>query len=228
MFKRIIILSISLIILGGISLFIGVSDITPLDIFQADSDKLHIFFISRVPRLMAILCTGMGLSIAGVIMQSIMSNNFVSPSTASTMDWAKFGVLIAILFFPGATLKTKMIISTLFAFFGSMLFVQLLSLIKLKDPIFTPLIGIMLGNVVSSVTTYIAYKYDLIQNISSWLQGNFAMVLQGRYELLYIGVLMLIIVVLFATKFTIVSIGEDFSKNLGVNYKLTVTIGIII
>lgn len=228
MAKRIVTLCALILFLGCISLFVGVKDITPMDLWRMDAEKINVFFISRIPRLMAILCTGMSLSVAGVIMQHVMSNKFVSPSTGSTMDWARLGVLVAIFFFPGAKVGIKMLISAGFAFGGSMLFVRLLRVIKLKDPVFVPLVGIMLGNVASAVTTYIAYKHNLVQNLSSWLQGSFTMILQGRYELLYIGVPLLILASLYANRFTIASMGRDFSLNLGVNYSATVTVGIMI
>ena len=228
MFRHISILGAMIALLGGLSLFIGVEDVTPLSLWRQEDAALTIFFVSRVPRLMAILCTGIGLSAAGAIMQRVMSNNFVAPSTGSTMDWAKLGVLVAIFFFPSANTGIKMLVSAGFAFGGSMLFTGLLRAMRLKDPLFIPLVGIMLGSVVNAVTTSIAYRYDLVQNIASWLQGNFAMILRGRYELLYAGIPLLILASLFADRFTIASMGEDFSINLGVNYTITVTVGILI
>lgn len=213
---------------GYISLFIGVADLGPFDIFSADPEKNDVLILSRIPRLLAALCTGMTLSVAGVIMQHVMANRFVSPSTGSTMDWARLGVLLAVYFFPAEQLGVKMLFAASFAFGGSMLFVWLLRSIRVKEPVFVPLIGIMLGNVVSAVTIYIAYKYNLIQNISSWFQGSFTMVLQGRYELLYIGIPLLFFAFAYANRFTIVSAGKEFSFNLGVPYSATVTAGILI
>lgn len=216
------------LIVGIISLFVGVKDISPLDLLRFDNEKIQVFYLSRIPRMMSILCVGMSMSVAGVIMQQVTSNPFVSPSTGSTMDWAKLGVLVAIMLFPSQSVGIKMIISFLFAFGGSLIFMRILKLIKLKDPIFIPLIGIMLGNVVNSITTFFAYQNDLVQNISSWLQGSFAMVLQGRYELLYIGIPLLILAAVFADRFTIASMGSDISKNLGISYNATVNIGLLI
>lgn len=54
------------------------------------------------------------------------------------------------------------------------------------------------------------------------------MVLSGRYELMYVSVPLLIIAYLYANKFTIAGMGEDFSKNLGLNYRFVVNIGLII
>lgn len=47
------------------------------------------------------------MSIAGLIMQQISRNKFVSPDTASTIDSAKLGVLVALMIFPSATLTEK-------------------------------------------------------------------------------------------------------------------------
>lgn len=229
MTKRSFIYLFLIIVLGCISLFIGVKDITPIDLIRNNDDEmLRVFLISRVPRLMAIICVGISMSIAGAIMQSITSNRFVSPTTASTMDWARLGILVAIMLFPSASVFTKMIIATIFAFGGSMLFIRLLRVMRLKDQALVPLIGMMLGSVVGSVTTYIAYWYDLIQNLSSWLQGSFAMILKGRYELLYIILPLILIAAVYANRFTIVSMGNDFSENLGVSYNKVVSVGILI
>ncbi len=227
--KTALFLLLGILAAGSFSLFIGVKDISPLDLLHAaDEEKVQVFLISRIPRLISILCVGMSMSVAGVIMQQIAGNKFISPSTGSTTDWAKLGILTAILFFPGASTGMKIVISCLFAFGGTLLFMRLLKMIQLKDTVLIPLVGIMFGNVINSLTTYIAYKYDLIQNISSWLQGSFTMVLKGRYELLYMGIPLLFTAAVYANKFTIVSMGRDFSKNLGIKYNLTVNLGLII
>lgn len=219
---------ILIVTLGSISLFVGVKDMTPLDIIQQNSESMKVFLLSRVPRLIAIICVGMSLSVAGAIMQSIMSNRFVSPSTASTMDWAKLGILVAIMIFPSANVFIKMLIASFFAFAGSILFTRLLRAIRLKDQALVPLIGMMLGSVVTSISSYVGYRFDLMQNISSWLQGSFATILQGRYELLYVCIPMLIVALFYADRFTVASMGSDFSKNLGISHKKVVNIGILI
>ncbi len=105
---------------------------------------------------------------------------------------------------------------------------KILERIKFNDAIFIPLVGLMLGNIVSSVATFIAYKYDLIQNLSSWSQGDFSLVVKGRYELLYLSIPLLIIAYVYADKFTVAGMGESFSVNLGLKYKRVVNIGLII
>lgn len=62
--------------------------------------ELKVFFLARLPRLLAILCTGVGMSVAGLIMQQLCMNKFVSPSTGSTIQSAQFGILLSLVFIP--------------------------------------------------------------------------------------------------------------------------------
>jgi iron complex transport system permease protein len=221
-------LIIAAIILSFISLFIGAIDIKPSDLLDWDSDKTQVFLISRVPRLIAIILAGAGMSIAGLIMQSLSRNKFVSPTTAGTLDAAKLGILISMLFFSNVTYTQQIIFSFAFALVGTLVFMQILDRIKFKDVIFVPLIGIMYGNILSSVTTFLGYEADLLQNISSWLMGSFTLVISGRYELLYVSIPAVILAYLYANKFTVAGMGEDFAKNLGLSYKFVLNIGLIL
>lgn len=224
--KRYLILT--LIILSIASIFIGVKDISFLDIFKADDIKLKVLLIGRIPRLISIIIVGATISISGLIMQQISRNKFVSPDTASTVDSAKLGILVALMIFPSANITEKMIVSFIFSLMGTLLFMKILKKIKSKNSIFIPLVGIMLGNIIDSITTFFAYKYDLIQIIASWLQGDFSLIIKGNYELIYLSLPIVIIASIYANKFTVAGMGEDFSKNLGVNYSRIINIGLII
>lgn len=221
-------LFIVLILLSFISLFIGVTDLTPYDLLHLTPEQAQILFVSRLPRLISIIIAGVSLSICGLIMQQLTRNKFVSPTTAGTMDSARFGVLVSMLLFASATPLVKMSVAFIFALLGTYIFVKILEHIKFKDAIFIPLVGLMFGNIVGSITTFFAYKYDLIQNISSWLQGNFSLVIKGRYELLYISIPMVALAYLYANKFTLAGMGEEFAVNLGLNYKQVVNLGLMI
>ncbi len=199
-----------------------------MEIFSGKEKETQLLLISRIPRLISILVTGASLGVAGIIIQTISNNKFVAPSTIGTMDWAKFGIMISLIFFGDKSTMLKMTVAFLFALFGTLFFMQVLKKIQIKNSIMIPLIGIMLGNVINSVTGFIAYKFDLIQNINSWLQGNFSLIIKGKYELLYLGIPFFLIAYIYADKFTIAGIGEDFSSNLGLNRENIVMIGLII
>lgn len=218
----------ALIILSVSSIFIGVKDISPLAIFSLSPDQLHILLTSRVPRLVSIIIAGMSMSIAGLMMQQLSRNKFVSPTTAGTVDAASLGIVVSLLIFTMASPLQKMTVAFLFSLAGTFIFMKILDKIKFKDAIFIPLVGLMFGSIVSSITTFFAYKYDLIQNMTSWLQGDFSMIMKGRYELLLISLPVLLVAYLFANRFTIAGMGEEFAVNLGLNYKRIVNIGLII
>ncbi|ECQ1445159.1 ABC transporter permease [Campylobacter coli] len=222
------ILLILLVIFGIISLFIGVIRINLDDIFSLSTTQLEIILLTRIPRLIAILLTGMSLSICGLIMQQLTQNKFVSPTTAGTMDCAKFGILISLIFFTGASFFTQTIIASVFALLGSFIFIQILRKIKLKDVIFVPLIGLMFGGIINAITTFFAYALNYIQNIQGWLQGSMANVMQGNYELLYISLPLFILAYFLAHKITIAGMGEDLALNLGVSYNTILFLGLII
>ncbi len=222
------ILLILLVVFGIISLFIGVIRINLDDIFSLSTTQLEIILLTRIPKLIAILLTGMSLSICGLIMQQLTQNKFVSPTTAGTMDCAKFGILISLIFFTGASFFTQAIIASIFALLGSFIFIQILRKIKLKDVIFVPLIGLMFGGIISAITTFFAYALNYIQNIQGWLQGSMANVMQGNYELLYISLPLFILAYFLAHKITIVGMGEDIALNLGISYNGILFLGLMI
>jgi iron complex transport system permease protein len=161
-------------------------------------------------------------------MQQLSRNKFVSPTTAGTLDSARLGILVSLMAFATASPFLKMLVAFVFALLGTFLFMKILERIKFRDTIFIPLVGLMFGNIISSISTFFAYKYDLIQNMSAWLQGDFSLIMKGRYELLYVSIPFLVLAYLFANKFTVAGMGEEFSKNLGLNYKQVVRIGLII
>ena len=223
-----IILFVLLVILSVASLFVGVLDINLFDLIQGDADQLGIFVVSRLPRLLAILCTGIGMSVSGLIMQQLCMNKFVSPTTGATITSAQLGILIALLFMPQSTLWSRALFAFICAIAGTWIFVWFIQRIQFKDVIMVPLIGIMFSNVIGGITSFLAHKFEMTQSLSSWLVGHFSMVLQGRYELVYMAVPLVILAFVFANHFNIVGMGKDFSKNLGVNYNLVLFLGLSI
>ena len=217
-----------LVILSVWSLFIGVLDIDPASLLSGNAEQLEIFLISRLPRLLAILCTGVGMSVAGLIMQQLCMNKFVSPTTGATISSAQFGILLALLFMPGSTLWGRAFFAFVCAIAGTWIFVWFIQRIQFKDAVMVPLVGIMFGNVITGITNYFAFKYEMSQALSTWLVGHFSMVLRGRYELVYLSVPLVILAFVFANHFNIVGMGKDFSKNLGVHYNLVLFLGLSI
>ena len=221
-------LAVSLLILSILSLFIGVIDLDTLSLLSGDVRQLRILIISRLPRLLALLCTGIGMSVAGLIMQQLCMNKFVSPTTGATISSAQFGILLALLFMPDSTLWGRALFAFAAAVAGTWGFVWFIQHIQFKDVVMVPLVGIMFSNIIGGITNFLAYKFEMTQALSTWLTGHFSLVLKGRYELVYLAVPLVILAFLYANHFNIVGMGRDFSKNLGVNYNVILFIGLTI
>ena len=225
---KIIYTTLLLLVLSIVSMFIGVVDLSPSNLLNLDENQKNILLNSRLPRTFAIILAGVALSVAGLLMQQLTRNKFVSPTTAGTMDFAKFGVLIAMIFFAQAPLLVKLSFSIASAIIGTMMFMWIVNRIKFKDAIFIPLVGLMLGNIVSSLATFMALRFNAMQSISNFFVGDFSMITKGRYEVLFVIIPMVVLIYLFAHHFTIVGMGESFSKNLGISYAKMMNLGVII
>ena len=215
-----------LLVLSVISLYIGPMSIT--NIFNMSYAEHRVMFALRVPRLITIIVSGMGMSICGLIMQSLTRNRFVSPTTAGTMDGARLGVLVSMFAMGAASLFWRTFFAFVFTLLTTLIFIKMLERIKYKNIIFVPLVGIMYGNILASITMFFAYRHDMVQNVSTWLVGDFSTILRGRYEMIYISIPLVALTYLYANKFVIAGMGEDFAKNLGLNYRMIMNIGLCI
>lgn len=220
----------AVVIFAIISIFVGVSDVTPQAVLSgtADEKAMQILFASRIPRTIAIILAGSAMGVVGMIMQILARNSFVEPSTAGTVESASLGLLVVTVFAPGAPLIVKMIVATVFAIAGTALFLKILSRIPLRSVLIVPVVGLMLGGVISAITTFFAYRLELLQSLNAWLTGSFAGVLRGRYELLWISFVLLIVAYIAADRFTVAGMGQDFTTNLGMNYRRVIILGLVI
>lgn len=189
---------------------------------------MQIFLLSRVPRLLAILCTGIGMSVAGLLMQQLCMNKFVSPTTGATIQSAQFGIALAMMFFPGMGLWVRTLFAFILAVAGTLLFVLFVQRIKVKDTVLVPLVGIMFGNIIGGITNFIAYQGEITQQLSTYFSGSFSLIIKGNYELVYLVAPLVILAFIYANHFNIVGMGQDFSKNLGVNYNAILILGLSI
>lgn len=225
--KRLVLI-ISFTTLTLISLRIGVLDLTFYDLLIGNQDAWHVLWISRIPRTVAIILSASALSIAGLIMQAISRNKFVAPSTAGTTNAAVLGLLIGFLVLGQQTAVVKTVFAFGFALLSSVIFITMLNRIQFKNVIYVPLIGMMYGAMISAISTFIAYQFDALQFVQTIGVGGFANKAVGTYELLYLVIPVMVVAFIYATRFSIVGMGEDFAKNLGVKYKAVLALGLIV
>jgi iron complex transport system permease protein len=220
--------TVVLAIVAAGSLFVGVSDLTVSGLLAGRPAEVRVLVESRLPRLIAVLLAGTAMSVAGLVMMHITGNRFVTPSTVGTTESATFGLLLATLFAGGESLFTKMATAVACALIGTFFFMRILRRLTFRDMILVPLVGLMFGGVIDAVTTFIAYRADLMQSLGAWTAGDFSGVLRGRYELLWIAGAVTVAGYLYADRFTVAGMGRSFAINLGVRYDRVVNTGLVL
>ncbi|MFC3221186.1 ABC transporter permease [Tianweitania populi] len=220
--------ALSIPLLSVASLFVGVSDVSFSTLFGSDGRALQVLLISRIPRTIALVLAGAGMAVAGTIMQMLARNRFVEPSTAGTVESATLGILTVMLFAPGLPVIAKAAVAATFAMAGTSLFLAIIRRIPLRSILLVPLVGIMLGGVINAVSTFFAYRFDMLQSLGAWTSGDFSGVLRGRYELLWISFALTVVAYMAARRFTVAGMGDDFTTNIGLNYRRIVALGLAI
>jgi iron complex transport system permease protein len=165
------------------------------------------------------------MAVSGLVMQLLTQNRFVEPTTTGTAEWAALGLLLTVLLVPGADLSTRMIVASASAFVGTLVFLAILRRVVLRTSLVVPLIGIMLGAVVSAFTTYLAVEANLLQMLGTWFMGSFTSVVRGRYEVLWVVGIVVVLVALLADRLTVASLGKDVATSLGVDYDRVLLLG---
>lgn len=194
------------------------------NIFEA-ADGSDLFYITRLPRTIALVLAGAAMAMSGLVMQLLTQNRFVEPTTTGTTEWAGLGLLFVMYFIPTASVLERMTGAVFFAFVGTMVFFLFLRKVSLRSSLVVPIIGIMLGAVVSSISTFFALQFDMLQSLGIWFMGSFTSVYKGQYEVLWVVVAIAVAVFFFADRLTVAGLGEDIATNVGVNYARIVLAG---
>ncbi|WP_273414392.1 ABC transporter permease [Corynebacterium appendicis] len=204
----------------ALSLAVGQYDI------RGSADGAEMFWTTRVPRTIALVLSGSAMAMSGMVMQLLTQNRFVEPTTTGTTEWAGLGLMAALYFIPDPSLTVRMLVAVAFAFVGTLVFFAFLRRVALKSSLVVPIIGIMLGAVVSSVSTFFAMQTDLLQSLGIWFAGSYTSIIRGQYEVLWIVAVVVVVVFIFADRLTVAGLGKDVATNVGLNYERVVLLGV--
>lgn len=220
--------AVGVILLGlfVLSLCIGVDDFS---LWRAAGDPaaLQLLLVSRLPRTLAVVLTGAGLAIAGLVLQILARNRFVEPTMTGTGQSAALGILAVTMLFPGASIATKTLVASATALAGTSVFLSIAHRLPPTQPYLIPLFGLIYGGVIGAAVTFVAWQADLLQYVEVWTKGEFSSVLRGRYELLWITAAMVALAWWIADRLTIVAMGRDVSIGLGLDYRRVVQLGLV-
>ncbi|WP_151550218.1 MULTISPECIES: ABC transporter permease [Corynebacterium] len=209
-------LAVGIVAVAGLlvaSLLVGVHD---------TSEMLN---ITRIPRTIALVLAGAAMALSGLVMQLLTQNRFVEPTTTGTTEWAALGLLFAMIIFPNPSLTVRMVSAVVFAFVGTVVFFLFLRRVSLRSSLIVPIVGIMLGAVISSISTFVALQVNMLQQLGIWFAGSFTSVLRGQYEVLWLVAFVVVAVWIVADRLTAAGLGQDLATTIGVNYNRVLLIG---
>ncbi|WP_265523059.1 ABC transporter permease [Oerskovia flava] len=215
-----------LAVLAVLSTFVGVSDVRLGSLLADEGTARDVLLLSRLPRTAAILLAGSTMAVTGVVIQMLVRNRFVEPSTIGTTESAGLGLLVVTLLAPGMALPGKLAVAAVAALAGTLLFLGVLRSVPVRSVVTVPLLGLMLSGVIGAVSTFIAYRADLLQTLSSWMTGDFSGIVAGRYELLWAVAVLTLVVYVTADRFTVVGMGRDVATGLGLSYRTVMALGL--
>lgn len=182
---------------------------------------------TRLPRTMAAILSGAVLAIAGVIMQSMARNRFVEPGTTGAIEWAILGMLCWILFAPQTPIWIQLIVAVLFSLIGTFIYFVLLRSVPSSSPLMAPLIGIIYAGIIGALVSLIAIHFDLLEFVWLWVQGDFSMIMQGRYELLFFTAILAFLAYRWADYLTAMNLSSSIAQNIGMNTQVIFALAIL-
>lgn len=224
-------LVILLIAVAICSLMLGRLRIHPLDVAKIlvsaifpiepnwPSTLESVLFDVRIPRLLAGMLVGAGLSVSGAAFQGLFRNPLVSPHILGVSAGAGLGAALAILFF--GNIYMVQLLSFLFALLAVSMTYALSRVYRATPVLMLVLSGIIVGALFSASTSLLKYIADPINQMPSivfWMLGslnnssNKDMAIVGPIMLAGIAVLLLI-----RWRINLLAMGEEDARALGVN-----------
>ena len=227
-------LMVMTVVIAVVSLMVGQAGIHPYEILRILLSKLFpvertwsqtieaVIFDVRIPRLLAGLLVGAGLSVAGAAFQGLFRNPLVSPHILGVSAGAGFGAAIAILFFGNIILVQ--VFSFIFGLAAVFCTYALSRVYRTTPVLMLVLSGIIVGALFTASTSLLKYIADPVNQMPSivfWLMGSLNNVSNG--DLMVVGPLILAGIALLLSirwRINLLTMGEEDARALGVNTEL--------
>lgn len=237
-----VILAVAVALAAFACVLVGSSHMTVAECFDAllgrvDGAAARIIWNIRIPRLLAALIAGAGLSVSGLIMQTTLGNAMASPSTLGVSNAAVFGANLSIIAFSGGFLSTGNNLSnygvgvspfatSLLAFlFAAASILLILGLCRLRSfsPNVVVLAGIAVGAMWTAATTVLQF-YATDVGLSAAVIWSFGDLGRATYRTDWIMLAVVtagtVFFMLLAWRYNALLSGGDTAGTLGVNVAL--------
>ena len=221
------------------SLFVGSSNMSFRDALDAllgtgNDAQSRIIWRIRLPRVLAAIVAGAGLSVAGLVMQTTLNNSMASPSTLGVSNAAVFGANLSIIAFAGGFLSTgnnlqnfdaganPFATSVLAFLFSTLSVILILGLCTVRSfsPNVVVLSGMAIGSVWTAATTILQF-YATDVGLSAAVVWSFGDLGRATYNTIAIMVLAVSVGLAYfrfmAWKYNALLSGEATAKTMGIH-----------
>ncbi len=232
------ILTLSLVFLFLINIGLGSISIPIKDVFKCltggNSSKEtwdYIIVNYRLPKAITALLVGIGLSISGLLMQTLFRNPLAGPYVLGLSSGASLGVALVIL---GAAILPPFLSTFLLSSYGIVIassfgsFIVLLAILavsqRVRDTMTILIVGLMFGSLTSAIVGTLTYfsTAEQLQKFTFWSLGNLGNLSWSSIGILSICVGIGLLLSLLSIKpLNALLLGENYARSLGMNYKKT-------
>ena len=191
----------------------------------------YIILNYRLPKAIVAILIGIGLSISGLLMQTLFRNPLAGPYVLGLSSGASLGVAVVIL---GASLLPISLSEFFLSSFGIIIasslgsFFVLISVLviakRLRDTMTILIVGLMFGSLTSAIVGSLTYfsSAEQLQKFTFWSLGNLGNLTWNSIGILTCCVTLGILLSVFSIKpLNALLLGENYARSLGINYKKT-------
>ncbi len=231
-----ILLTLGLLLLFFVNISFGSITIPFKEIYRSLSGSQaskstweYIIINYRLPKAITAVLVGMGLSISGLLMQTLFRNPLAGPYVLGLSSGASLGVAFIILgagflppFLSGILLSSYGIV--LSSTVGSTVVLLLVLLVsqQLRDTMAILIVGLMFGSFTSAIVGVLTYfsSAEQLQKFTFWSMGNLGNLSWSSIIILSISVAIGLLLSLLSIKpLNALLLGENYSKSMGLNFK---------
>ena len=191
----------------------------------------YIILNYRLPKAIVAILIGIGLSISGLLMQTLFRNPLAGPYVLGLSSGASLGVAVVIL---GASLLPISLSEFFLSSFGIIIasslgsFIVLVSVLviakRLRDTMAILIVGLMFGSLTSAIVGSLTYfsSAEQLQKFTFWSLGNLGNLTWNSIAILCFCVVLGLVLSVFSIKpLNALLLGENYARSLGINYKKT-------
>lgn len=191
----------------------------------------YIIINYRLPKAITAIFVGIGLSVSGLLMQTLFRNPLAGPDVLGLSSGASLGVATIVM---GATFLPMGLSTVLLSSFGIILasslgsFLVLLAVLavsqRLRDTMAILIVGLMFASLTSAIVGTLTYfsTAEQLQKFTFWSMGNLGNLSWSSIVILSVCVVIGLLLSLVSIKpLNALLLGENYARSLGINYKRT-------